>query len=79
MREAVTRKDKVSPVGEGFMEVVRIGQVHREHVKFTNMEMQDESRSGVGHSIQRHTVNGDIVQVWLRQGREMVSWLLRLE
>lgn len=40
-------------VGEGFMEAVGMGQVHGEHVKFTNIEMQDEGRSGDGHSLGR--------------------------
>lgn len=31
MREAVTRKDKMNPVGEGFTEVVGIGRVLRQN------------------------------------------------
>lgn len=46
MREAITKKDKINPVGEGFMDIVGMGQVHKKHVKFTNMQRQDEARSG---------------------------------
>lgn len=45
------------------MEAVGMGRVHGEHVKFTNIEMQDEGRSGVdilsgGHFVNRHRGDG---------------------
>lgn len=50
-----------------------MGQVHKKHVKFINMELQDQARSGLNILSRGHVVSGDIemigvgiVQVWLR-------------
>lgn len=59
MREAITKKDKINPVGEGFMDIVGMGQVHKKHVKFTNMQRQDEARSGLDILSRGHVVSGD--------------------
>lgn len=59
MREAVTKNDKINPVGEGFMDVLGMGQVHKKHTKFTNMQIQDEARSGLDILSRGHVVSRD--------------------
>lgn len=36
-----------------------MGQVHKKHVKFTNMQMQDEARSGLDILSRGYVVSGD--------------------